>query len=133
MPTAPLKNGMAKPAISRLAISLSKAWPTFDAGGFIAGSARGLKRLELKERVAHVADHLATFLPDDYAKAVAIIVRAGKTFERGDKDDPLREDAFTRAERVHELLQTITPIEDDAVVPADSVLREFIGGSCLEY
>ena len=49
------------------------------------------------------------------------------------KDDPLREDAFTRAERVYRLLKAITPVEDDSPIPPDSLLREFIGGSCYEY
>jgi len=49
------------------------------------------------------------------------------------RDDPLREDAFTRAERVYYLLQSVTPVEDDSAIPPDSLLREFIGGSCYEY
>jgi uridine kinase len=49
--------------------------------------------------------------------------------------DPLRVDAYTRAARVYELLESVAAIEesDEAVIPADSHLREFIGGSCLEY
>ena len=49
------------------------------------------------------------------------------------KDDPLREDAFVRAERVRNLLRAITPVEDDSAIPPGSLLREFIGGSCYEY
>jgi uridine kinase len=51
------------------------------------------------------------------------------------KDDPLRSDAYTRALRVHQLLQAVAPIEagDEDVIPAGSPLREFIGGSCYEY
>ncbi len=49
------------------------------------------------------------------------------------KDDPLRQDAFMRAERVYHLLEAITPVEDDSAIPPDSLLREFIGGSCYEY
>jgi uridine kinase len=49
------------------------------------------------------------------------------------KDDPLREDAFMRAERVYHLLKSVTPVEDDSPIPPDSLLREFIGGSCYEY
>jgi uridine kinase len=49
------------------------------------------------------------------------------------RDDPLREDAFTRAERVVHLLRSVTPVEDDSAIPPDSLLREFIGGSCYEY
>jgi uridine kinase len=48
-------------------------------------------------------------------------------------DDPLREDAFVRAERVRNLLRAITPVEDDSAIPPGSLLREFIGGSCYEY
>ena len=49
------------------------------------------------------------------------------------RDDPLREDAFTRAKRVYRMLQAVTPVEDDSAIPPDSLLREFIGGSCYEY
>lgn len=48
------------------------------------------------------------------------------------RDDPLRQDAFTRAERVCRLLQAVIPVEDDSPIPPDSLLREFIGGSCYE-
>ncbi len=44
------------------------------------------------------------------------------------KDDPLRLDAYQRATRIFNLLQTITPYPDDSIVPQDSVIREFIGG-----
>ena len=49
------------------------------------------------------------------------------------RDDPLRQDAFLRAERVHRLLSSVTAVEDDTAVPPDSLLREFIGGSCYQY
>ena len=44
------------------------------------------------------------------------------------KEDALRQDAYNRAARVYALLDSILPITDDAIVPGDSVLREFIGG-----
>jgi len=49
------------------------------------------------------------------------------------RHDPLRSDAYKRANRVQKVLSEIDPIEDDAVVPQDSVIREFIGGSAYEY
>lgn len=49
------------------------------------------------------------------------------------QDDPLREDAYKRASRVHRVLQAVEPVEDDSPVPPDSVLREFIGGSIYQY
>jgi len=49
--------------------------------------------------------------------------------------DPLRQDAFTRAQRVYKLLSAVAPIEatDEQLIPPTSHLREFIGGSCYEY
>jgi uridine kinase len=49
------------------------------------------------------------------------------------RDDPLHIDAYTRAERVRELLAAVVPVEDESAIPPDSLLREFIGGSCYEY
>ena len=49
------------------------------------------------------------------------------------KDNPLKEDAFVRAERTYNMLKGIRPMEDNSAVPTDSVLREFIGGSEFEY
>jgi uridine kinase len=46
--------------------------------------------------------------------------------------DPLRQDAFQRASRIHKLLSAVTPVQDDSIVPIDSVIREFIGGLVLE-
>jgi len=47
--------------------------------------------------------------------------------------DPLHEDAFKRAYRVNKLLKKIIQVEDSSVIPSDSVIREFIGGSSLKY
>jgi uridine kinase len=49
------------------------------------------------------------------------------------KDDPHRQDAYVRAMRVHDLLAPIRELTDDACVPEDSLLREFIGGSRYRY
>ena len=49
------------------------------------------------------------------------------------QDDPLHVDALERAVRVRDLLAGVAPVESDAAIPPDSLLREFIGGSCYEY
>jgi len=54
-------------------------------------------------------------------------------WERKYEGDPLRTDAYERAARVYKLLKAITPVADDSPIPGDSVLREFIGGSTLDY
>ncbi len=48
------------------------------------------------------------------------------------KDNPLREDAFIRAQRTYNVLKEFEPLASDALIPGDSVIREFIGGSTLE-
>lgn len=45
------------------------------------------------------------------------------------KDDPKRNDAWIRAERIHALLQQVALYEDETIIAPDSLLREFIGGS----
>jgi uridine kinase len=54
-------------------------------------------------------------------------------WEQQYRDDPLRRDAYVRSSRISKILQAVEPVEDDSPVPSDSVLREFIGGSSLEY
>lgn len=49
------------------------------------------------------------------------------------KGDPLREDAYIRAERVHLLFQEMEELPDDSIVPPNSVIREFIGGGIYKY
>jgi uridine kinase len=49
------------------------------------------------------------------------------------QDDPLRWDAHTRAVRVRDLLESVVPAGDEAAIPPDSILREFIGGSYYNY
>jgi uridine kinase len=51
------------------------------------------------------------------------------------RGDPLRVDACERAERIHRLLDAVIDIDADqeAAIPPDSLLREFIGGSCYAY
>ena len=54
-------------------------------------------------------------------------------WEKNFEGDPLKEDAYERSARVHKVLKAVTPVEDDSPVPEDSVMREFIGGSKLDY
>lgn len=55
------------------------------------------------------------------------------TWQKDYVNDPLKIDAFQRADRVAKLLKTITPVKEESFVPSDSVVREFIGGSNLHY
>lgn len=44
------------------------------------------------------------------------------------KRDPLKEDAYFRANRIAALLKSIQSVADDRFIPSDSMIREFIGG-----
>ena len=56
-----------------------------------------------------------------------------KKWEEKFKTDALREDAYERAKRIYTMLTEFEPLTDDSLVPGDSVIREFIGGSSLSY
>ncbi|MGH2570660.1 MAG: ATP cone domain-containing protein [bacterium] len=48
------------------------------------------------------------------------------------RNDEKRLDGFIRAERIHEWLSSVASVKDDSLVPARSLLREFIGGSAYD-
>ncbi len=48
------------------------------------------------------------------------------------QNDPKRQDAYIRAQRISEFLRPLLAVADDTPVAPDSLLREFIGGSCYE-
>ena len=56
-----------------------------------------------------------------------------KSGKRNIEGDPLKADALERSERVYNVLKTVTPVSDESAVPGDSVIREFIGGSIMDY
>lgn len=49
------------------------------------------------------------------------------------RDDPLKQDAALRAERICRLLHAVPPAVDESVIPPTSIIREFIGGSAYTY
>jgi uridine kinase len=49
------------------------------------------------------------------------------------KENSLKADAYERAIRVYNLLKTVTPVSDESAIPLNSVIREFIGGSSMNY
>ena len=55
-----------------------------------------------------------------------------KQWEEDYKDDPRRVDAYLRAKRVREMLESITPVTDESPIPETSHFREFIGGGVYD-
>ena len=72
-------------------------------------------------------------LPYELPLLKARLFRVISLGRRRYRNDPCRLDAYIRANRVYQLLKPLKPIADDSCIPADSLLREFIGGSRYEY
>jgi uridine kinase len=72
-------------------------------------------------------------MPYELSLYAARLTRDFQAWAEEYRDNPLKEDAYTRAERISRLLTSINPTEDDSPVPTNSVIREFIGGSSLKY
>jgi uridine kinase len=49
------------------------------------------------------------------------------------REDPENEDALVRSQRICQIFEEIPVWSDERIVPANSLLREFIGGSSYSY
>jgi 3-methyladenine DNA glycosylase AlkC len=85
-----MKDGLDRGAIELIARNLQRAWSEFDSKGFVVDASATLSQLELKQRVSHVIDTLAKYLPDDFPEALEILLRAAEGWDAGDADDPLK-------------------------------------------
>ncbi len=91
---------------------------------------------EMRNIIPHIneADYIVnTGMPYELPLYRPRLISQFAQWEDEYQNDPLRLDAYHRAKRVHALLESVTPVEDDSPVPSDSVLREFIGGSIYKY
>ncbi len=85
-----MKEGLAAPAIERIAKALALVLDDFDAAGFRCDAMEGIDGLELKERVDHVIEVLGGYLPSKFSAAADVLIKLSAVWERGDPDDPLR-------------------------------------------
>jgi uridine kinase len=91
---------------------------------------------ELRNIIPHVnaADYIVnSALPYELALMAHHLRDDFERWVQAYRDDPQRQDAYNRAHRVCELLQSIAPVADDSAIPGSSLIREFIGGSTYEY
>lgn len=86
----PMKDGLGKAAVQRLAGALKKTDPSFDDRAFVRDACRGLEKLELKPRVQHVILALEKHLPADYPRALRVVLGAKRHWDAGDPKDPVR-------------------------------------------
>ncbi len=91
---------------------------------------RYVRSSELRNIIPYnnTADYIVnSSMPYELALYRARLLEQFAQWEAQYQDDPLRQDAYLRAARLHNVLRAVLPVEDDTPVPADSVLREFIG------
>ncbi len=65
-----------KPKVKYLANLVNEAYPEFRSTAFVNKVVRQFPELELKQRIHHISECLAEFLPPDYREALAILVDA---------------------------------------------------------
>jgi len=78
----PLKDGLNRTSISRLAHNLGSAFPEFKRRAFVTASLKGLEELELKERVRHITLQMKSHLPSPYLEALEVIRETGSQWEK---------------------------------------------------
>lgn len=72
----PLKLLLGKILVEHLAANLKYAWAGFEADAFISATCQGLDELELFQRSEHIAISMRAFLPDEYEKALDVILKS---------------------------------------------------------
>lgn len=95
-----------------------------------------VRRSELRYIISRLRDANAivnSFLPYELPVMKKRIGHLFPGFVDKYKKDPERHDAFARAKRVYELFNEIPQWDNENVIPGDSLLREFIGGSIYKY
>jgi uridine kinase len=93
-----------------------------------------VRRGEMKHIIPHVGRADAVIngaLPYELAILKSHLAQHFPRWIEAWAQDPARIDATTRARRIRALLDEVEPAGDD-LVPATSVLREFIGGSAYK-
>ncbi len=74
-----------------------------------------------------------SFLPYEIPIMKQRVGRLFPEFLQEFKEDPDSADAYDRALRIHQLFEQVPVWTEEQVVPEDSLLREFIGGSVYKY
>ncbi len=75
MPYKPLKLWFDKELAQLLADKITAVYPDFDSGIFIQKVNKGVQDLELKDRVALIADLLKTHISEDYPDQIEVLLQ----------------------------------------------------------
>jgi len=85
-----MKEGLNTASAERIAGAISQVYPAFSVEQFLQQVDSGLSGLELKERVNHFIDALATHLPQDFVNCHKILTQLKPHWDHGNPEDPLR-------------------------------------------
>jgi len=121
--------------ISNLSDRISKVYPDFDSSAFVDSACRNLSELDYTERIEHITDCLAKYLPDDFTKSVDILCRSLPKPPEYEKDVQFRDEGFmtlpaTRyvskfgADRFEESMQALRMMTPSFTAEYD--IRQFI-------
>jgi len=78
-----LKDILGLRALDAIADAGTAASPRFDRAAFLAAASDGLDALSIMERVRHIADVLATALPETYPEALEIVLAMAPRLTHG--------------------------------------------------
>jgi 3-methyladenine DNA glycosylase AlkC len=71
-----LKSFFSPALVRRLAADIARVEPSFASRSFIRTAGAGLDRLELLDRAKHICRALSACLPEDYPRAIDVLVRS---------------------------------------------------------
>lgn len=95
-----------------------------------------VRRSEMKYIVPFIGhvDHIINgSLPYELSVHRKYLFASMEKIMRDYEDSPARLDAYIRARRVYDLLAALEPIRDEQLIPNNSLMREYIGGSIYKY
>jgi hypothetical protein len=95
-----------------------------------------VRRSELKHIIPFIHDVdfiVNSSLPYELPAMKAKLFHYFPKFLEEFRGDPARQDAFLRAQRVHDLLASVEEWKDESVFAPRALIREFIGGSEYKY
>ncbi len=85
-----MKEGLNLASAKRIAEAISQVHPDFAVEDFLQQIDSGLSSLELKQRVDHFIEVLASYLPKDFTACHDIFTQLKPHWNYGDPEDPLR-------------------------------------------
>ncbi len=95
-----------------------------------------VRRSELKHIIPFIStvDHILNgYLAYELPVHKKYMFKYFPEFVKEYKDNPKKQDAYIRAQRIYDMLASVNEWDDESVIPKNSLMREYIGGSIYKY